>query len=54
MGWKKKSKREDKQGGTWSTYEDTESGERIQIYEKEDQDTAVFKDGKKVNRKKDK
>ena len=40
MAWKEKSTREDKQGGTWKTYEDTKTGEKIQTRTDKNGDTG--------------
>ena len=52
MSWKKVSSRKDEQGGRWDTYKDNETGEKIQTRTDKNGEVAVFKDGKKVNRKK--
>ena len=51
MGWDKQSSRKDKQGGTWDTYKDSETGEKIQTRTDKNGNTAIFKNGKKVNKK---
>ena len=51
MAWEEKSTREDKQGGTWDTYKDSETGEKIQTRTDKKGNTAIFKNGKKVNKK---
>jgi len=51
MEWNKKSERIDKQGGTWSTYEN-EKDEKIVIRKNPNGSESVFKDGEKVNKKK--
>ncbi len=48
--WFKKKTNTDKQGGKWENYEN-DKGEKVQIHTNKNGKIAVFKDGKKVNKK---
>jgi hypothetical protein len=51
MAWKQGSSRQDKQGGKWDNYYDEETGEKIQTRTDKNGNVAIFKNGKKVNKK---
>lgn len=52
MSWEKTKEKEDKQGGVWETYKNKDTDETIITRKSPDgDDTAVFKDGEKINRK---
>jgi hypothetical protein len=52
MDWEKTKEKEDKQGGVWTTYKNPDTDEKIITRESPNGgDTAIFKDGRKVNRK---
>lgn len=52
MSWKRISEREDRQGGVWETYKDEDTNEKIITRNSpNNDDVAIFKDGKKINRK---
>ncbi len=48
--WFKKKTNADKQGGKWENYAN-DKGEKIQMHTSKTGKVAVFKDGKKVNKK---